>query len=290
MMDYSSAYDQQGNQHSNTFLDKLLWLLKGFVYPIWSRPYYREAAHKPLGIALLFLLLFAIFQSLFATASVSFNLRQFKDEIEVAYNSGEIPDITIENGIATVSGKGMYSFENNRQLIAVDTTGMTQEINTDLYSEGLLLTRTELHFVSEDGYQILPLTDLNDAFGNPILLNAASMTNLWSKISVIINLIVLGGGFLFYSLGRFIYIVLLGLLVWGVVSINQSGFDFAKILITGIFANVPTTYLIYLLGKIGIGFFGLRGIILFVFWGVALAYILKEDKALEEQLTAFDSE
>jgi len=104
------------------------------------------------------------------------------------------------------------------------------------------------------------------------------MTNLWSTISRIINILVLGGGGLFFSLGRFIYLVLLGLIVWGAASITDKGVDFSKILITGIYANVPTTYLMFILRRIGISFFGLRGVILFVIWGIAIAYVLKMDK------------
>lgn len=31
---------------SEGFSDKLIWLLKGFVYPLWNRPYYKEAASR----------------------------------------------------------------------------------------------------------------------------------------------------------------------------------------------------------------------------------------------------
>ena len=33
----------------------------------------------------------------------------------------------------------------------------------------------------------------------------------------------LGGGLLFFSLGRFVYLTLLGLIVWGAVSISHKG-------------------------------------------------------------------
>ena len=277
-MDYSPPYDQQEDQGKTSFSEKLVWLFKGFLFPIWNRPYYREAADKPMGAALVFLLVFAVLQSLVSTVSVAFNLSQFGREIEAAYLSGEIPDITIQNGIATVSGTGKYIVESNRQLIAVDTTGSIREIDTNLYSEGLLLTRNEIHIVNEDGYQVLPLSDINTTFGNPITMNADSMTGLWSKIAMIINIIVLGGGYLFFSLGRFIYLALLGLIVWAVVLINNKGFDFGKVLITGIYANVPTTYLMFILRKLEISFFGLRGVILFIIWGIAIAYILKGDQ------------
>lgn len=276
-MDYSPPITPQENQEPTSFLQKITWLVKGFVYPIWSRPYYKEAVAKTMGAALVFLLIFALLQTIVASISVSLSLSQFNEEIDAAYLSGEIPDITIENGIAKVSGVGKYVVENNRQIVAVDTTGAMQEINTNLYSEGFLLTRTDFHLVNEDGYQVIPLSDLNNTFGNPIVLNADSVTGLWSKAALFINIVVLIGGYLWFSIGRFIYLVLLGLIVWGAVSISHKNVDFAKILITGIFANVPTTYLIFILRKIGFSFFGLRGLILFVIWGIAMAYILKKD-------------
>jgi hypothetical protein len=128
---------------------------------------------------------------------------------------------------------------------------------------------------------VFPLSELNQTFGNPIILNADSVTGLWSKVATIINILVLVGGSLWFSIGRFIYLAVLGLIVWGVVSISNKNFDYAKILITGIYANVPATYIIFLLRKFGLSFFGLRGLILFVFWGIAIVYILKVDQPEE---------
>lgn len=276
-MEYSPPINSDQSQDASSFLEKTIWLLKGFVFPIWSRPYYREAAGKSMGAALIFLLIFAFFQSIVSTFSVALNLSQFEREIERAYLNGEVPNITIENGRATASGSGQYMIENGRQIIAVDTTGVTREIDTVRFSEGFLLTSDEFHLVNEDGYQVIPLSDLNKTFGNPIVLDAASVTGFWGKIALIIDMIMLGGGLLFFSLGRFVYLTLLGLIVWGAVSISHKRFDFGKILITGIYANVPTTYLMFVLRKVGISFFGLRGMILFVIWGIAIAYVLKVD-------------
>ena len=277
-MNTSYSTSPQESTGTPSFGDKLLWLLKGFIYPIWSRPYYREAAIKPMGAALVFLVLFALLQSFVSTVSVGINLTQVSREIEAAYQSGEMPDIRIESGRATVSGSGKYLIENNRQIIAIDTTGELLEIDTSRYSEGVLLTRNELHIVNEDGYQVMPLRDLNEIFGNPIILDGATVSGMWSTLTLIIIILVLGGGFFFFSLGRFLYLALLGLLVWGAVSLSNPRFDFAKILITGIYANVPATYIIFILRKIGASFFGLRGIILLVFWGLAIAFILKSEK------------
>ncbi len=266
--------DDQGEKR--TFAEKLNWLFKGFVYPLWSRPFYKEAAGKRLGTALVFLLIFALLQTIITTTIIAFNLSSFGREIESAYSSGEIPDIRIENGVASASGSGRYLIENNRQVFGVDTTGTTTQIDTSQYSEGLLLTRTEIHLVNEDGYQVIPLTEVNQTLGDPIVLDGSNVTRLWYGISVFVDLAMLVGGFLFFSAGRFVYLVLLGLVVWGASSLSKKGVDFAPVLITGIYANVPTTYLMFVLRKIGIAFFGLRAVILFIIWGIAIAYFLKE--------------
>ncbi len=268
--------------------EKLIWLLKGFVYPVWNRPYYREAANRGMGMALAFLVVFALLQTIVTTTSVASSLSSFGSEIEEAYRSGEIPDIRIEGGTASTSGSGKYLIENNRQLVGIDTTGSILAIDTNQYSEGVLLTQTDIHLVNEDGYQIFPLAELNQTFGDPIVLDGASVTNLWSRIAVLVDLAVFFGGYLWYSVGRFIYLVLLGLIVWAAAALSKKSVDFAPILITGIFANVPTTYLMFILRKIGFTFFGLRALILFTIWGIAVAFILKDrdfSPALDDSLT-----
>lgn len=273
-LDFGQADQPEGGKERSA--EKLIWLLKGFIYPLWNRPYYKEAAKRGMGLTLVFLLFFAILQTIVTTTTVASSLSRLSTEIKQAYESGKIPDIRIENGIASTSGSGKYLIEDNRQLVGIDTTGATSAIDTSRFSEGILVTRTEVHLVNQDGYQIISLTDLNQTFGNPIVLDSASVTRLWSRIAVFIDLAVFFGGYLFYSVGRFIYLVVLGLVVWAAVSLSKKGVDFAPVLITGIFANVPTTYLMFLLRIIGFTFFGLRALLLFGIWGIAIAYVLKE--------------
>lgn len=284
-LDFNLDEGDQNNREG--FSEKLLWLLKGFIYPLWNRDYYKEGTRRGMGMALAFLLLFALLQTIVVTITAASSLSGFGSEIEEAYRSGEIPDIRIENGIASASGSGRYLIENNRQLVGLDTTGSTLEIDTSRYSEGVLLTRTEIHLVNEDGYQVFQLSELNKTFGNPIVLDAASVTRLWNRIAVFIDLSVFFGGYLFYSVGRFIYLVLLGLIVWAAASLSKPGVNFSPVLITGIFANVPTTYLTYILRKAGLSFFGLRALILFTIWGITVAYVLKTQ---EQSQAADDSE
>jgi hypothetical protein len=107
-MNYTQSIDHQENPETTSILQYFVWLAKGFVYPIWSRPYYKEASHKPMGTAFVFLLVFGVLQAIISTGSIALNLNQFGREIEEAYLSGEIPDIVIEDGIASVSGSGRH--------------------------------------------------------------------------------------------------------------------------------------------------------------------------------------
>ena len=255
----------------------LVWFLKGFIYPIWSRVYYREASQKRVITALLFLCLFAFVQTSITTIKVAWNMSKFGREIEVSYEEGEMPHIVIENGIATASGSGEFIYEQNRQIVGVATNGQMETIDTRYYSEGFLLTQTDLHILNEDGYQTFPLISLNETFGNPIILDAEHVLGIWNKFSIIIDLVVLVGAFLWHSVIRFFYTAILGLLIWGVISLKNKNFPFGKILITGIYANIPTIYLVFVLNQININFLFLHTIILIIIWSIAIQAVLKPD-------------
>lgn len=253
----------------------IVWLIKGLVFPCWSGPFYKKATQKRVIVAILFLILFAIVQTSIVSIQVFFSLKGFGGEIEKAYQQGEIPTISIEDGVAAVSDNEPYIFSQNRQFFGLDTTGQTQEIDTQAYSEGILITQTELHFVNEDGYQVLPLVELHEFLGNPIIIDQAQVLNLWGTLRLFIHLLIGIGGFLWNTFIRFGYVAMLGLVVWGVVSLFQKETTYKQILITGIYAMVPTFYLNYTLKQIGFSFFGFFTLILLVVWGIAVRYVVK---------------
>lgn len=275
------------NEHEKGFGSGLLWLLKGFVFPCWSRTFYKKAIEKKVIIAVVFFLMFAFVQTSVTAIQVAIAMKSVGSEISAAYESGEFPTITIKDGIASADGTQPYVFASQRDVIAIDTTGKTREIDTKAYSRGLLLTRTEIHFVNEDGYQVLPLADLHESFGNPILIDKTQVLDLWQKIALGINLIATIGVFLWNSLVRFAYIALLGLVVWGIVSIKRQGTGFGFILITSIYANVPATYILFILKKIGVSFFSLYTLLLIIIWTIVLYVVLKQK---DKDLSTLDSE
>jgi hypothetical protein len=268
------------NASDQGFVPGLIWLLKGFIFPCWSREFYKKASEKRVIVAVVFLFIFAIAQTSVAVIQVAIAINDVGNEIMQAYKKGTIPSIVIKDGLANVDGPQPYIFKDKRQFLAIDTTGGIREINTSEYSEGMLLTRSELHFVNEDGYRVFQLADLNETFGNPIVLDEAYVLELWNKAFLAINLVVTIGVLFWNSIVRLAYIVLIGLVVWGIVSIKRQGIGFSPILVTGIYAIVPTTYLMFILKQIGISFFSLYTILLIVIWIFALSFVLKS-KAID---------
>lgn len=259
------------------FTSGLLWFLKGFIYPCGSGSFYQAASKKRLIVVVLFFVVFAFVLTCINTVRIGLAMKDVENDIEMAYESGDFPTITIENGIAHVNGpQPLILAEEARTIIAVDTTGVIREIDTRAYSQGILLTRTELHMVNEDGYQTMPLIDLQEIFGNPIVIDEDQILNLWGRAALLIPLVASVGIFIWNSLVRFAYIALLGIAVWGILSIKQQGISYSPVLITGIYANVPTVYLQFMLGQVGIGFCGLYTILLIIIWVIALSVVLKD--------------
>src|SRR5690348_8134424 len=86
-------------------LGQVGWFLSGAVLPIGSFSYYRKAAQKSVGSAILFFVLFTLVLSTLSTINLSINMFSFIGEINQAFEDGEIPEITISHGVAEVSGE-----------------------------------------------------------------------------------------------------------------------------------------------------------------------------------------
>lgn len=272
---------QSASNENGSLLSWLIFTVKGFVFPCFSPSFYKTSSKKKLPGVIAFFFLFAFVITFVPTLQVVFAMRGVGNEIQGAYERGEFPTIIIEDGLAKVDGHQPFVFENKRTIVAIDTTGGMNEIDTRSYSEGILLTRTEIHFVNEDGYRVLPLSDLNTKFGNPIVLDKAHVLDLWKAFSILIAILAFVGILIWNSLVRLAYIALIGLVIWGIVSLIKKGVGFSPVLITGILANVPVIYLKFLLELANISFFTLYTMLLIVAWSLALWVSLKNNKVNE---------
>ena len=273
--DYLASQNQVNTQENKEgFASRLLFFLKGFVYSCFSGSFYRQAVRKRLLGAVVFFLVFTFLMTVISTAQLGIEMYQAGDEIRAAYARGEIPVIEIRDGVAYVEGDQPFVWADKRRIIAIDTTGAIQKIDTRAYSQGILLTRTALHALSKDGYQVIPLKVFHESFGNPIILDEAHVLHLWKIFVLAFVLLAFVAFWVWNTLIRFMYIALLGLVIWGLVSLKRK-IGFAPILITGLYAVVPVIYLRFVLGLIHVDFPGLYTLLLLVVWGLALWVVLR---------------
>lgn len=121
------------------FIGGLAWFFSGVVFPMASLAYYRKAAQKSVGSAILFFIVFTLVLS--AISTISFGLTMFSvlDEIQKAYATGDVPEITIAHGVTEVNGPQPFilfddtASSGQTTFVAVDTTGEIEEIDTNRF-------------------------------------------------------------------------------------------------------------------------------------------------------------
>jgi hypothetical protein len=210
--------------------------------------------------------------------------------IQESYAAGEVPVITITHGIANVDGPQPYIFVDQRTssdsvLVAVDTTGKLREIDRDLYEQGFLLTRTELHMLTpQNGYQVLPLAELHSAFNqDPLVINAETVSQAWGVMSVIIVVFAFLFIAIWFTVVRLMIIAMIALILWGIVTLVKPNTSFGPIIITGLYAIIPAIYLSHLFSRSELGFPGLQTFLLLVFWSLGLLASFVDVKFLTQE-------
>ena len=265
-------------------LSEMGWLASGAVLPIGSLSFYRKASQRKVGMAILFFFLFTGIIAILQTIATGISMASVVKDIRSAYNSGEVPELTIHNGIATANGKQPYVLTDQSStgtmLIAIDTTGQITSIDRSRYTQGFLITRTELQVLSNTGqYHSFPLSELQATFNkDPILINGDTVANAWKIFSVILAIFVFVFLILWNSVVRLMFIAVVALVIWGVASLFRPKIGFGPFIITGLYAVVPAVYLSHLLNRIDASFLGLQTILLVAFWILGLVASLAQDK------------
>jgi len=259
-------------------LSHFQWLFAGLVLPCISTGYYRRGMQRgPLPAALVIIMLGLVSAGL-GTLGLVQGMMKLTGEIRAAFASGSVPEIVIQDGVAQVYGSQPHILMNQDGMLAViDTTGAITYIDQQYYSQGILLTRTELHVLNRQGeYQRLQLSDLHAIVNaNPILINAETVENAWGQFSAILGVVVLVGMSLMNTIVRLAYVALLALLVWGGFSLLLAKTDFGSVYTVGLYASVPAMYLNYLLGQIQVNFVFLHTLLLLAIWIAALGLVFK---------------
>lgn len=272
-------------------LGQLGWFFSGAILPMGSFIYYRKATQKSVGSAILFFVIFTFTISTLYTIQAAVNMFSTIGYIQKSYADGDIPEITISNGIAKADGKQPYimidDITSNGQsmFVAVDTTGTIQEIDTSRYTQGFLLTQTELHMVTpQNGYQTLPLKDFNTSFEkDPIIINAQTVSQAWGIMATVMVILAFVFLFLWHTVLRLMIISMYALIIWGIVSLIKPNTGFGPIIITGLYAIVPAIYLSHLLSRSNTTFPGVQTFFLLLFWIIGLVVNFANVKFLTDE-------
>ncbi len=243
--------------------------LAGPVLPIASPSFYRHAAKRPALAALIFFVFFSLVVTVLQTVRVTADFGEARQAIDDAFARGEIPEVIVEDGAATVYAPQPYvAVDNGRSLIVLDTTGVYtgRELLDGGYESGLILTRDTLYNFDDQGrFQQTSLRNLNLIFPT-IHFNAA----LVKSFIDLAQGFVFGGLFFWHAVLGPIYIILLGLGVWAVANMAKKEISFSAVLVTGFYAAIPAMYGEYLMGRIDADVFLLFTLLLLIIWTVGL--------------------
>ena len=274
--DQETADQGQIDSSEVGIVDELTWVGRGFFQPLYDLQFYRAATQKSLIDAILFFIVFGTLLTIISTFNLSRNLGSAADDIRQAFATGEFPEIVIDNGFATVRARQpLILLDEQGTVVILDTTGIYQSIDTGRYSQGFLLTRDSLHVYSDGDYQVVQLSDLNDIFGNPIVINRETALNFWRSFTSIFSVAAFVGIGLWNLLVRLMLLTFLAVLVWGALSAFSLRSEYGPVLTVGIYALVPAVYLSFLLGQIGISFCGLQTGLLLLIWVLVARWVMK---------------
>lgn len=282
---------EEKQQAGTGCLGQVAWFLSGAVLPVASLSYYRKAAQKSVGSAILFFVLFTVIISTLSTISMAVNLFSGIDSIKQAFEDGEIPEITITHGIAEASGSQPFiildgeDVNGQTMFVGVDTSGKITELDPDQYYQGFLLTKTDLHMITpQNGYQVVPLSEFNTAFEkDPIIINGQTVSQAWGLVSTGIVILAFIFLFLWHTVVRLMIIAMIALVFWGIVTLIRPNTGFGPVIISGLYAIVPAIYFSHLLSRSNFTFPGVQTFLLLVFWLIGLVVNFAEVKFFSDE-------
>jgi hypothetical protein len=291
--------DQDANQQVNLSsgtknsgcVSEVGWLFSGFVMPLGSFSFFRTAARRQVGTAIVFFVIFTLTMSAVASIAAAGKLNSFSPEIRKQFQNGTIPEIVIHNGIAEVTGPQPVvlldqSDSNGQRIIAaIDTTGTVTEIDRNIYDQGFLLTRTELHVLSNTGqYQAIPLSAINTTFNtDPIIINGETMSNAWTVISIVGVIIYFIALIVWNTVVRLMILATIALILWGLISLFRPKTEYGPIIVSGIYAIVPVVYFNFLFGRINFSIPFLQTLLLIPLWAIALFACLSNEEFFNKE-------
>jgi len=266
--------DLESESLGELILQFVQWFFRGLVQPLYSLPFYRAGIKKGLGWAIFFLFFFALLQTTIIGVRFATEMSLSSENAEDFPNMGDLRSITIEDGVARVDGTQPWVASDQNYFFGIDTTGEITEIDMRRYDNGLLLTRTTLHTLSDGDYQRYKLEDFNSTFGNPIVINEEVLTRFWGIFSNVLQVVVIVGSFLWHFVARLALLAALALFLWAITQTWRKETEYSEVLITGIYISVPLIYLNWAWNQLGLFCFCVSAFVLLTGWVVVLRLVL----------------
>ena len=244
-------------------LSPLAWIAAGFVMPCFSPGFYRRGVRRGSGLAIGFFMVFALMVTLVQTLRVGASLASAGGDLEQAFVDGRVPTLTIQSGVASSEpARPFIITDDTGQFVAIDTTGAIRTIDRTRYAQGILLTRTELHFLNRGEYQVMPIIQVQQMLqADPIVLDAPGVAALWQRLTLWVTGIILAVMLLANLLIWFIFIAILTGLVRALVGLLGWRGGYGEAISVGLYTVVPAVYVAYLLGLLGFRFTGLQALL-----------------------------
>jgi hypothetical protein len=260
------------------FLDELLWLAMGLVLPAGSFTFYKKAARRSAGWAILFFFLFTTVLAVISSLAFNRQVDTLKAEAEKELTRVIFPAVTVRNGVATATGPQPYVIYGSQgEIFAIDTTGKLQNIDTSKYTSGILLTASGVQVVnaSQGRNQTIPWSELQALTRtDPLVIDKAAILGWVTTVMGWLKAGAMAGIWAWETLGRLLILLVIALIFWGIGALIKLGTGFGQVLAVGIYAYVPSVYLNFVLGQLGAKIPLKLSLAHFVVWGVMLLFSL----------------
>jgi hypothetical protein len=268
---------QEGHTPVDEEMSFLTYLLRGFIFPCGSLNFYKAAIKKKVFWAIVFFIIFGLVFSTVQTATSMINMKEMGTFIIESLHNGDVPEMIIHNGVAEVYAEQPVWYEDEVRYIGADTTGQFTVEELLTYDEGVLLVRDTIYVWDDGKLKDLSLRDMNDVFGDPLYFDEQHVTDFWQSFSRIMGFVIFFALWFWHAGIRLVYILVVALVLWGIISLSKNDVGFGLVLISGIFANVPVMYIKTVLKMMNVSFFLLYTLLLLTFWGIVLAKMLKKE-------------
>lgn len=208
------------------------------VLSCFSATFYYRAAKRPVWQALLFFVTLMALASTTLAVRLTLTLNPVRAEVAKAFRAGDLPQLTVSQGQLSVHGSEPFVRDLGYGLIVIDTTGAydDSDLGPGRYDVSILFTRNE--WLSYEDGQITRLA-YSDILGSGLFEFKSETILHWLDASVLLFFLTCAPT---WTLGCPTYIVLAGLVIWGIATLVWHGTTFNQVLIGALYAAVPALY------------------------------------------------